>query len=399
MVRLSRSQLYMTAFVGLLWILTAVMTQLWLVPKKLPRDYDLYPLWYGSRAFLQGDDPYSDTFARDMLQQMGYPVNDVYRHRFYYPATIAFILLPLWLIPFPLALILWCGLQLLLVMTLPLLIFTLLEWRIPPPLLAFITIFSAVPWRHSANSYVLGQFTVYTLACLIIAWWALIQKRPALTAILLVAATLRAEGIILVAAALLYLLLTRRFRIVGIWTGVMAALFGLSLLPSGWWIGSFLDGIRGYQSHQPTTLPAALSGVDGITYAIVAVILAWGLSMLWDMRTLPERARVPWMLAVALLVALLTLRQTKDYTLVYALLPIWIIAWAGRKQPWNTGVVLLILISPWIYNAVGANMGHDSQVEQFLTPVLLAGLLTYQWLRWREPYRQPAGLTMSRVSA
>ncbi len=399
MVRLSRSQLYMTAFLGLLWILTAVMTQLWLVPKKLPRDYDVYPLWSGSRALLQGQDPYSDAFARDMLQQMGYPVNDVYQHRFYYPATIAFILLPLWLIPFPVALVIWCGLQLLLVMTLPLLVFTLLEWRIPPLLLAMIAVFSVVPWRHSANSYVLGQFTIYTLGCFVLAWWALVQNRSSMTAIVLVGATLRAEGIILVAAALLYLLVTRRFRIVVTWAGIMTVVFGLSLIFGGWWINNFLDGIRGYQNNQATALPAALTGVEGVTYVIVAVILTWGIYMVWSIRALPERFRIPWMLAVALLVALLTLRQTKDYTLVYALLPIWIIAWAGRKQPWNTGGVLLILISPWIYNAVGANMGHDSQVEQFLTPMLLAGLLTYQWFRWKQPYTQPTGITVSTVSA
>lgn len=395
MVRRNRTGLYLLGFLCVLWLLLAIMTQLWLVPKKMPRDYDLYPLWHGSRAFLQGTDPYSDAFAHDLLLEMGYSGEDLYRHRFYYPATIAFILLPLWLIPFPIAIILWCGLQLLLVMILPLLVFTLLEWRIPPLTLALVTIFSVVPWRHSANSYVLGQFTLYTLGCLVIAWWMVVQKRPALAALALVGAPLRAEGIVLAALALLYLLLTRRFRIVGLWAGIMAVLFTLSLLPTGWWLSRFLNGISGYEANQPTTLPAAITGIDALTYLIMAGMLAWGAYMAWEIRTLPERLRIPWMLAVAFLVVLIVLRQSKDYTLVYALFPIWLMVWAGRDQKWNLGLMLLIMISPWIYNAAGANMGHDSQTEQFLTPVLLAGLLTYRWARWKPSYVELSRLEVS----
>ena len=328
---------------------------------------------------------------RDLLLEMGYSGEDLYRHRFYYPATIAFILLPLWLIPFPIAIILWCGLQLLLVMILPLLVFTLLEWRIPPLTLALVTIFSVVPWRHSANSYVLGQFTLYTLGCLVIARMV-VQKRPALAALALVGAPLRAEGIVLAALALLYLLLTRRFRIVGLWAGIMAVLFTLSLLPTGWWLSRFLNGISGYEANQPTTLPAAITGIALPTLSWRG---CWHGARTWHGRYAPSRTaphsvdasgRVP--------VVLIVLRQSKDYTWSMPV-PDMAHGLGGPRSKMEPGLMLLIMISPWIYNAAGANMGHDSQTEQFLTPVLLAGLLTYRWARWKPSYVELSRLEVS----
>lgn len=397
----AKNRLLILFFIAGLWIVLAIVTQLWLVPKKgIPQNYDLFPLWHGSRAFLQGEDPYSDAFTRELLQGPDYSGSDLYRmHRFYYPATISLILLPLWLTPISVTIVIWCGLQLLLAMTLPLLVFRLLEWPVPPLLLAVVSIFSAVGWRHSANTYVLGQFTLYTLGCFVIAWWMAVQKRPVFVAIALVGATLRAEGIVLVTLAVFYFLLIRHFRIVGIWTGIMAVTFGLSLIPGGMWIGRFFDGIEKYQVYQPTTLPAAITGIDVLTYLIVMGVLAWGAYMVWEIRSLPERFRIPWMLAVAFLVALIVLRQSKDYTLVYALFPIWLIIWAGREQKWNMALMLLISISPWIYNAAGMNMGHGSPIEQFFTPLLLAGLLTYRWSRWKQPYVETSKLEVSGATA
>ncbi|WP_119071424.1 glycosyltransferase 87 family protein [Aggregatilinea lenta] len=398
-MHLSRQKTSLLLILLGLWFVLTVTTQLWLIPKKMPHDYDLFPRWYGAREMLQGVNPYTDAVTYPMLKAMGYPLYDKYIHRFYYPATVTWILLPFWLLPFSLSIILWCGLQLLLVLVLPLLVFTLLSWRLPPLLLALITVFSAVPWRHSANSYVIGQYTIFILACLVISWWMVLEDRPWFAAIALVGSTVRSEGIVLTAALLLFLLLSRHYKVVMRWAGIMSVLFFLSVAQIGFWIPDFLHDIRGYEANQATTFAPAIFGVNWLTYLMIAIIVGWGIYMLYQMYSLPMQYRLPWSLSVFILVALLTLRQTKDYTLVYALLPIWIIAWAGRKQPWNTGGVLLILISPWIYNAVGANMGHDSQVEQFLTPVLLAGLLTYQWLRWKQPYTQPTSITVSTVSA
>jgi len=323
---------------------------------------------------------------------MGYPTDDFFRHRFFYPATIAFILLPFWLVPFPAAIVLWCALLLMLVMLLPLLVFMLLDWHIPPLLLASATIFSIVAWRHTANSYTIGQFTGFTLACLITTWWMLVRERHVLAALALVGATLRAEAIFLVALALFYLLLTGRRRVVVIWAAIMFGLFLLSLLAIGPWISSFLDGIRGYQESQLTGLPAALTGVEAITFVIIAGMLVWAVRIGWEMRALPSRYRDAWMLAVGLLVILVVLPQSKDYTLVYALFPIWFILWLGRDRAWHIMIVHLFLISPWLYHAFQLNMQHESLLEEFFTPLLLAILLTYHWRRWRQIYSQPLGV-------
>jgi len=366
------------------WVMLSLLTQAWLIPlKSPPNSYDLYPSWYGSRAvLLDGDNPYTEDMARRITLAMGFPIDEAegYAHRVFYPATIVWILLPLWVRPFKLAIVGWCGLQLLMLFVLPMLVFLLLEWRIRPLPLALVVLLSIMGWRHSFNAYLLGQFTIFTLGCLILAWAALMADRPWLVALALTGSTLRGEGILLTAACLLTLLLTRRLRALGWWSVFMGVAGVLSLIASGFWFPDFLTGIREYQRTQDTTLPASILGGGAVMWAVAGAHAVWCGWLLVQVRALPDRQRIGWGLSVLCLASLLLLRQSKDYTLVYALLPIWFALWAGRDRRWTFPLVVLILISPWLYAGARADFGHGSRLEQFVTPLGLLALLTYQWL-------------------
>lgn len=375
----------------LLWgVLALGFHDIWVTQKD--KLFDFYPRWHGAREMLRGTDPYSDEMNRTILADMGYEYYTPYKHNFMYPATVTWVLLPFWLVPWSVSISLWSSLQLMLMTVLPVLVFLQLGWRIPPRRLLLITLFSALIYRHAMNVYLLGQFQVFILACLLIAW-ALLQteKHPWLAALALIGPTIRPEGVIIVAVILADLLLRRRYKPVIIWGGLMGVVFLLSVLPIGFWIPDFLHVTSGYRECCTYTEPTKVLGIGGSNYVIGALSLAWGVWMLWTTRTLPENERTIFGLAILLLLFLLVMTQTKNYTLVYALLPIWLIIWLARDHGWGLAIGLALLASPWLYVVASREYDVKDSVEQLLLPAISAALLTV--LYWRL-YR-PAALETS----
>jgi hypothetical protein len=205
-----------------------------------------------------------------------------------------------------------------------------------------------------------------------------------LAAIALVGATVRPEGILMVAAALLDLLLERRYRVLATWAGIMGPLFLLSLLQIGFWIPDFLGGVDTYVETRIWTYPPNLIGVGALSPVFVIGVVVWGGWLLWQMRPLPDRTRIPFSLSVITIVYLLVLPQSKDYTLVYGLLPAWVIIWASGERWWNALLVLLILLSSWLHFYIGTNLERGLPLEQLFTPIFLGVLITLSWRQWRQ---------------
>jgi len=365
-----------------LWALLALVTStMWRNPQAL----DFYPRWHGAREMLHNHNPYTLDINRTILAEMGYTEFIPYKHNFGYPATITWSLLPFWLLPYKLSVSMWGGLQLLLAFALPLAVFRLLEWDIPPRRFVMIMLASTFLYRHTFSVYLLAQFIIFILACLIAAWWLVVINRRWLAAWALVSAPIRPDGIVLAAALLFDLLLKRRFRLLILWGALMGALFALSVAWIGFWVPDFLDAMRGYRENLVSYYPPDVLGVDLLVPPFLIGVLVWGAWLLWQMRPLPDRLRIPWSLSVAILVYLLTLPQSKDYTLVYALLPAWMVLWAGRDQVWPGRFVLLIFLTTWLYPLMGQIHRPLYRLDQLLTPVLLGILLTYQWRRDHRP--------------
>jgi hypothetical protein len=97
---------------------------------------------------------------------------------------------------------------------------------------------------------------------------------------------------------------------------------------------------------------------------------------------LPDLTRIPWSLSTVIVAYLLIFTQSKDYTLVYVLIPLWVSLWSTRGHWLSSLVVLAILASPWVYWRAGLTLPDGNPKEQFLTPLFAGMVLTVHWLQW-----------------
>ena len=362
-----------------LWAMSSAGAYLLLVR---PRGelFDFYPRWYGARAMLHGINPYSAETTRG-IQQSGLALKDwSLSSVFLYPATITYLLLPFWLLPFEISVSLWNGLQLLLVMAAPVLVFLQLGWRPKPLTLAGVTLFSSLIYRHSINVFVLGQFTVFVLAALIIACWGVQSRRDWLAAFALAAASIRPEGMLLVGAFALDLLLRRNFKVIGRFCAVMGVALALSFAQIGFWLPDFAAAVLEHADLGFSSLPLGLLGSDTVMLASIVILLFWALWMVRQMGRLGDQNRLPRGISVAILFVLIALPQTNSYTLVYALLPLWLIMREDEGQGWLSIGAYLLMFSPWLFLLGKERWGLPSTLEQLLLPIMVGGLFTGAWL-------------------
>jgi hypothetical protein len=374
------------------WLLMSYLSYTVLVTVRLV-DFDFFPRWVGTRQMLYGEDPY-DVDADVPDEVYDGVIQNLHPPYLLYTATITYILLPFWLVSWEIAISAWCGLTLLLLLMIPMLMFLSLNWQIRPWMLAFVTFLSLFVYRHSMNSYVLGQFTVFILACLIVTWWLAKENKPVLAAAVLVGATIRPEGIVFTAGLLALFIVQRNYKLVVAWSVVMGILFLGSVIQIGFWIPDFLDGIRRYQNLGLSEHPSTFFSNDGASAAIIVFVVLWGLWMWWQMYSSAIHDTILWSLATLVVVCLLVLPQSKSYTLVYLLLPLWLVIWESEGRWRGLGPVALLFISPWFYLGLKPYVGDvfpqgDSMIswevlEQFLTPLATGVLLTASWLRWKQ---------------
>jgi hypothetical protein len=379
-VALAKKQMAETfLLVVLLWAVFAAVTYVWFLP--IQQKSDFLPRWYGARAVLRGTNPYTllvtaDTLEGKMLLHVG---------AFRYPATITYTLLPFWLLPFDTASSLWCGLQLVFFSLLPLLIYRTLSWQPTPLYVALIILLSAVGFPYSLNVYTLGQFTGLALASLVLAWWGISKRNHLVTALSLVLATTRPEGAIISAAVLAFLLTRRQFAVLIIWFAVMAGVFLLSLLQIGWWVPDFLKQVREYEDLGGGTFwPPQLFGAGVVELVFVAGVLLWGG---WLFRQMLTRCdpdlQLLWGLSVIIVLALLLLPQTNDYTMVYLLLPIWLLLWHGRNSLTAPVLFLWLPVMSYAVKYGYASSGQQAETilwfNEVMTPLAIGALLTYEW--------------------
>ncbi|MBN2471069.1 MAG: hypothetical protein JXN59_10120 [Anaerolineae bacterium] len=376
MLTAAKKHLPAIVLVLVLWLLLAAFTYFWLVPKQI--NFDFYSNWVGAHEMLRGENPYPTPYTDEYLAARGYPI--LVHRQFKYPATIAWALLPFWVIPAKLAVSLWSGLQLLLAMLLPLLVFRLLQWRVRPSFFLVVMLVSLVGNYHTVNVYAIGQFTLFVLACFIFAWWGVVEQRAWLVVLALFCATIRLESIFIAGALLLDLLLARRYKTIASWAALTAGVVLVTFLQVGFWIPYVLRAVEQYHyvaqvsSHPPEAL-----GIDALVPLITVVAVLWGAIMFWQTRALPDRTRFPWRASVAILAFLVILPQTHDYTLVYTFLPIWFLMWVGRHSAWTTPVLIAIMLASWGVYFAGSE--PVAELQQLLTPILLAGILTFHWYR------------------
>jgi hypothetical protein len=340
---------------------------------------------------LSGENPYSDEVTtriqEGMFGQQLRPQED--QQRFAYSALITWLLLPFWLLPFPYAISLWCGLQFLLLLVLPLGVYSLLNWRIRPVPLILILFFSIFVYRYPINAYLLGQFIPFSLACLVTAWYGLAHNRQTLMTIALILAMVRPEIVLLPLLALLVIAWEMGYRrVIVAWIIGMGSLWLLTRAWIGSWEMDFLRGLVAYQVYSfPVWPPGLLNHIVSALF-LVAIMVVWSAWLWRDLRQLGYSERIGWALSFTNLTELVVFPQTGNYTLIMGLIAIWLILWVAKRHYGYWMIIFAILSSPWVF-VLGKN--ELISWERLFIPLSISIVLTICWLNRKRFLASSAG--------
>jgi hypothetical protein len=362
----------------ILWLVLSLVSYILVITQR-GQCFDLFPRWIGARAVLKGENPYSEEITWQIQEGMFgrhmEPGED--QQRFAYSATITWSLLPLWLLPFPIAISLWCGLQFLLMLVLPIWVASILGWQLRGTSLVLILIFSTVVFRYPINAYLIGQFIPFCLACLVAGWWGIVRGHRIFSSLALVLAMVRPEVVIIPLLVILAMAWEKGER--QIIFGWLSGILGLWVLTRSWigpWVMDYFKGLLAYRAYSSPIWPPGLLDQSWLALLIMIVVVAWSAWMWRVSRSLDTAERTGWLISTTVLTSLILLPQTGNYTLILALFSAWVIMWASRERSAYWIPVLALLASPWIF--LFADI-IPLELEHLFIPLSLAALLTIQW--------------------
>lgn len=269
----------------------------------------------------------------------------------YFPFVV-WLLLIFWLLPFPISIALWCGLQFLLLLCSPLVVSDALGWRIRPLALATLLLFSMLIYRYPMNAYVIGQFVPLSLACLVVGWWGLAYERPMVTSGALIMAMVRPEIVVLPVLFLLVAAWRMNFKhVLFTWGAGVALMWRATSVMIGLWEKDFITGLLSYREYSSPIWPPALPANWLLTVFVLGVITLWALWFYLGLAEFSQREALGWGVAASTLVGLVIFPQTGNYTLILALPAAWVVLWTLQDDRLGWPLVLLVLSLPWAFHS------------------------------------------------
>lgn len=241
---------------------------------------DLYPRWVGAQSVLEGESPYSFE-TRQRIWQAVYGKPDIPSGNpfgFYYPPAVVTLLFPFILAGLSLeaAAVLWCAFLLALWSAM------FLGWvtsikipRVARLALLPLLLISGIAFRPAYSNYLLGQYSLFSIGMLALAWLALKDKRHIAAGIFGALCLIKFSLTILPLAVLFFV-----YR--GNWKTLLS--FGMTSLilylpPTlmlGWWIPDFLRDISQYASENAVawdwTHAASPSGLGWLALSLTILI-------------------------------------------------------------------------------------------------------------------------------
>ncbi len=334
--------------------------------------YDLYPRWIGVQAmFTEGLNPYSEEVAlRSQMGIYGRPAlveEGESQHHFLYPAFIAFTIPHLWL-PFPVAITAWIVSEFIMLGLIAIMLASCLKRRLRPWEMALIAV-ALSAFRYNVLALGLGQFTIYILFFLVLAWWLWEGQHDFLAGLAMTQAVIKPQLVFLIVPLWLGLaLLWRRWRFLA---GFGIGLAILMLLPMpliGNWLPDFLHPPGQYERAAGTYfLPAEMAQKLQLVLAAVGwPLLAW----VW-LRTsgiqLRHRAvkrdqpptfpTLGYALALTVAIILVTTPRIRGYDLTMATLPLGYLILVQFQPGWAAAMIrgmswIILLVVPWVLSSL-----------------------------------------------
>jgi hypothetical protein len=214
---------------------------------------DLYPRWVGAQAALEGESPYSFK-TRQKIWQAVYGKPDIPTGNpfgFYYPPAVVTLLYPFILAGLSLktAAVLWCAF--LLAVWSAMLLGWVTSIEIPHRArlaLVPILLISGIAFRPAYSNYLLGQYSLFSIGMLVLAWLALKNRRHVAAGIFSALCLIKFSLTIL-PFAVLFLVYRGNWKTLLTFGIATLVLYLPPTLILGWWVPDFISDISHYASE------------------------------------------------------------------------------------------------------------------------------------------------------
>ncbi|MDL1899071.1 DUF2029 domain-containing protein [Anaerolineae bacterium CFX7] len=321
---------------------------------------DFYSRWVGARELiLRGENPYAAQTTRaiqmGMYGRLAQPDED--QVAFAYPLYAALIAAPLVFLPYSLAQALWMALLIFCVVGGALALAAVNRIPLTPFAVAGLGL-GALFFYPSVRGIFLGQYALFSFACVALAALALTTKHDATAGIFLSIATVKPQPMIFVCPVILFWA-WRKQRRRAVWSALLtlALLFGVSFVLTPTWLFDFLNALRAYseyarvgpplQTFFQLTLPEPLAT---ILFVAASIVLVAGMVVaVWRNRAREWQEFQPALGLVALVTTLMAGRiGTPDQIFLLILWMAWFAAWGAQKKYGGVALgVCFLLVAPW----------------------------------------------------
>ncbi len=321
---------------------------------------DFYSRWMGARAlFLNGQNPYSDAVTREiqigMYGRLARPDED--QVAFAYPLYAAYIAAPLVWFSYAIAQALWMALLIMGVVAGALALARVNRSALSPIALAVIVL-GALFFYPSVRGIFLGQYALFSFACVALAGLGIATNHATTAGILLALASVKPQPVIFLLPVILFWAWWNGERRV-VWSALLTlgGLIGSSFLLAPTWFTDFLNGLRNYSQYAPVgppletffklILPGSLAPVF---FPVCSALLVGGmLWLVWRNRAQRWHEFQFTLGVVAVVTTLIAGRiGTPDQVLLLFFWMAAFAAWGSQKKIFPIAVcVLILLVAPW----------------------------------------------------
>lgn len=344
---------------------------------------DFLSRWEGARSFWQdGVSPYSEAATLNIQERIygRAAVEGEDLGLFAYPMYTVLYVAPIVGLPYAWASAVWMVvLEVCLVAGLFLLLQTL-RWQPSPLMTVGLLLFSLLNY-YALRGLLLGQpsHIVYLFTALML--WGLSQGRDALAGVALALTTIKPQmGFLLVPFLLLWGWRVRRWDFVGGFAGMFSALMLISFALQPDWFFDWIAQVRQYPDYTRDGSPVwivfeyYLGWSPVVGYIVRVVLVGWMLWAWWGVLALRRDERLLWTIAVTLAVTHTAgPRTATPHFMVFMLVLLVLMRqWARRGRGlWNAGLLLVLLIVPWVHFLATLIPPNLENLSVFLPPVVL----------------------------
>lgn len=363
---------FLLAFLFLYWLKYEVAPAYW------PIGVDIYPLWVGTRAFWNGQSPYTSTvdFTTLSLMYGRQPTASDAILGFYYPAYVAEVLAPFALLPVGLAALVWSALMYAILVSLIISITLSLPDRLSPFRWALLLL-SGLLYRPALLAVLDAQYGLFIVACWALAWYTIRKQRWFLAGFLVAISTIKPSlSLIPAGVVILWSLYKGRPKIALSFFCTLVIMLAISFVKIGWWIPDFLLRI-GEVERNATWVNSDILTVPGICW-----LLFCGYFIFQGFREFKATKEFPFSLFFGgLLLNLAITPHTLEYDMVVLILPLILLTPALGKTLPGYFYLLFIIFCPWIswmlFTLVGIPISTWWKALWQFYPLLITGTFIF----------------------